>query len=140
MNLGQKQNQLPSVNLTRREFAKWSLAVLPGAGLLSAINRLNAADAVTPGKPNSKVNGVQIGLNVPYSFAKGDMSGDDILKNCVQLGLSAVELRTQPVEAFLGVPATTGDAAAKAEQLAQWRKSVSMDQVKEFRRWMGCSS
>jgi sugar phosphate isomerase/epimerase len=85
-------------------------------------------------KPNSKFAGVQVGLNVPYSFASGSMSGDDILKNCLQLGLSAVELRTQPVEAFLGVPATTGSAAAKAEQLAQWRKPVSMDRVKEFRK------
>src|SRR4029079_4819123 len=66
--------------------------------------------------------------NVPYSFADSSMSGDDILKNCLKLGLSAVELRTQPVEAFLGVP------KASAEELAQWRKSVSMDRVKEFRK------
>ena len=86
---------------------------------------------------------LQLALNVPYSFANPLMSGDDILKNCLQLGLSAVELRTQPVEAFLGVPAdlisatkpaTSGSAAAKAEQLGQWRKSVSMKRVKEFRK------
>jgi sugar phosphate isomerase/epimerase len=114
---------------TRREFAKLALAALPGAGLLSVMNRLSAAEtpATPPGKPNSKVAGVQIGLNVPYSFASPRMSGDDVLKNCLQLGLSAVELRTQPVEAFLGVPAGT------AEQLAQWRKAASMDRVKEFR-------
>src|SRR5205809_3785786 len=138
------KSKFPSATMlpyTRREFAKLSLAALPGAGLLSAMNRLGAAE--TPGKPNSKVAGVQLGLNVPYSFANGSMSGDDILKNCVQLGLSAVELRTQPVEAFLGVPADlinpkkTADAAsplAGAEQLAKWRKSVSMDRVKDFRR------
>jgi len=126
---------------TRREFAKLSLAALPGAGLLSAMNRLGAAE--TPGKPNSKVAGVQLGLNVPYSFANSTMSGDDILKHCLQLGLSAVELRTQPVEAFLGVPAnligrkasvTAGSAAVNAEQLWNWRKSVSMDRVTEFRK------
>ena len=114
---------------TRREFAKLSLAALPGVGLLSVLNRLGAAETpAKPGKPDSKFAGVQVGLNVPYSFANGTMSGDDILKNCLQLGLSAVELRTQPVEAFLGVP------KAKAEELAQWRKSVSMDRVKEFRK------
>ncbi len=135
MNLGQKQNELSSVNLTRRAFAKLSLAALPGVGLFSAMNRMTAADApAKPGKPNSKFAGVQIGLNVPYSFGGTSTSADDILKNCVQLGLSAVELRTQPVESFLGLPATTGNAAAKAEQLAQWRKSVSMDRVKEFRK------
>src|SRR5437879_2265789 len=90
-------------SLTRREFAKLSLVALPGATLWSAMNRLDAAE--TPGKPNSKIAGVQLGINVPYSSGNGQMSGDDILKNCVQLGLSAVELRTQPVESFLGVSA-----------------------------------
>src|SRR6266542_331024 len=126
---------------TRREFAK--LMALSGAGLLSALNRLGAAETgATPGKPNSKVAGVQLGLNVPYSFANPSMSGDDILKNCLQLGLSAVELRTQPVEAFLGVPANlvnpkaaavSGDASSSADQLRNWRKSVSMERVAEFR-------
>ena len=93
---------------TRRDFARFSLAALAGAGLLPAADLLHAADndaAPAPGRPNSKVAGVQLGINVPYSFAAPRMSGDDILKNCVQLGFSAVELRTQPVEAFLGVPA-----------------------------------
>src|SRR6266516_4444079 len=138
------KSKFPSATMlpyTRREFAKLSLAALPGAGLLSAMNRLGAAE--TPGKPNSKVASVQLGLNVPYSFTDPLMSGDDILKNCLQLGLSAVELRTQPVEAFLGVPvnlispknsAASGSAAASAEQPRQWRKSVSMDRVKAFRK------
>jgi sugar phosphate isomerase/epimerase len=56
--------------------------------------------------------------------------------------LSGVELRTQPVEAFLAVPAELisskkgeprEDAAGRAEKLRDWRKSVSMDRVKEFR-------
>ncbi|MCI0536130.1 MAG: hypothetical protein L0Z50_12970, partial [Verrucomicrobiales bacterium] len=130
---------------TRREFAKLSLAALPGASLWSVTNRIGAAEtpAKPAGKPNSKVAGVQLGLNVPYSFANPLMSGGDILQNCLQLGLSAVELRTQPVEAFLGVPpdlinpknsVASGSAAANAEQLRQWRKSVSMERVQEFRK------
>jgi sugar phosphate isomerase/epimerase len=120
---------------TRREFAKWSLAACAGAGVLSVLNRLSAAE--TMGKPNSKVAGVQIGLNVPYSFHSDLMSGDEILNKCLQLGISAVELRTQPVEAFLGLPAYLMKAknpAANAGELAKWRSSVSMDRVKEFRQ------
>jgi len=118
---------------TRREFAKLALAALPGAALLSTTRRLSAADA--PAKPNSKVAGVQLGLNVPYSFASPIMSGDDILKNCVELGLSGVELRTQPVEAFLGVPPIdpAKSKADNAQELRSWRTSVSLDRVKEFR-------
>jgi sugar phosphate isomerase/epimerase len=125
---------------SRRNFSKLSLAALPGIGFLSVLNRLQAA-ANPAGLPNSKVAGVQLGINVPYSFGNNGMSGDEILDNCVQLGLSAVELRTQPVEAFLGVPGkpakgspAPSSAAATADQLAQWRKSVSMDRVKEFRK------
>ena len=130
---------------TRREFVNLALAALPGAGLLSAVSQLGAAEtpAKPAPKPNSKVAGVQLGLNVPYSFAAPLMSGDDILKNCLLLNLSAVELRTQSVEAFLGVPAdlinpknsgTPNGKSAIAEELRRWRKSVSMSQVAEFRK------
>ncbi len=125
---------------TRREFAKLALTALPGTALLAVPRYLFAAG--DSAKPNSKVAGVQIGLNVPYSFANAGMSGDDILKNCVQLGISGVELRTQPVEAFLGLPADLAgskkgaskeQAAANKEKIREWRKSVSMNRVKEFR-------
>jgi len=129
---------------SRRTFARLALAALPGIHWATAANQLRAAE--TPfhptAKPNSKVAGVQLGLNVPYSFADPLMSGDDILQHCLQLGLSAVELRTQPVEAFLGAPSnlvypkktTSADAGnADAEQLRQWRRSVSMERAREFR-------
>lgn len=128
---------------TRREFTKLALLAVPAAGILSATGKLHAAD--TPAKlPNSKVNGVLIGLNVPYSFGGRTMSGEDILKNCQELNVSAVELRAQPVEGFLGLPATMvatrgggGNPAAadlNATKLAEWRRSVSMDRVKDFRK------
>lgn len=118
---------------TRREFAKLALTALPSAALFSHLSRTRAADS--PSKPDSKVAGVQIGLNVPYSFANALMSGDDILKNCVQLGLSGVELRTQPVEAFLGLPMVESakNKAEIIEQARQWRKTVSLAPVKDFR-------
>lgn len=123
---------------TRRDFAKLALGSLPAAALMPP-----AIQAAT--KPDSIVAGVQIGLNVPYSFGEAGMSGDEILQKVVELGLSGVELRTQPVEAFLGVPPELSNVKKpknapkepevpnKAEKLREWRKSVSMDRVKEFR-------
>lgn len=118
---------------SRRDFTKSILAGLTGAALLPKAGWLHAEEA--PGKPNSKVNGVQIGLNVPYSFGNPIMSGEDILKNCIQLGLSAVELRTQPVEAFLGLPILTSVAnkAEIAQKTREWRKTAPLDKVKDFR-------
>ena len=99
-------------------------------------------------KPDSKIAGVQIGLNVPYSFGNNLMSGDEVLQNCVKLGVSAVELRSQPVEEFLGAPAdlltrslgrasTPDQEAAKqtaTETLRKWRGATSMDKVTAFRK------
>ncbi len=126
---------------SRRDFTKFALAALPAAGAFSALAPL--ARAADP-KPNSRVNGVHIGLNVPYSFGSAPITGDEILANCVKLGLSAVELRTQPIEAFLGLPAglvpargavvASAEAAANAKKLADWRAAVPMAKVAEFRR------
>jgi sugar phosphate isomerase/epimerase len=118
-------------SLTRREFSKLTLAAITGASALPSF----AASA----KPNSKIRGVQLGLNVPYSFGDAAMSGEDILKSCVQLGFSAVELRTQPVEVFLGGPkeiihAKNSRSAAQTEELANWRKSVSAKKAAKFRK------
>ena len=125
---------------TRRQFTKLALTALPAAGLLSSLRPLAAAEKAA--KPNSRVNGVHIGLNVPYSFSMPTMPGDEILARCQQLNVSAVELRAQPVEAFLGLPAMLvatksnagADGSANAAKLKEWRKGASMDRVKDFRR------
>ncbi|MES2696319.1 MAG: sugar phosphate isomerase/epimerase, partial [Verrucomicrobiota bacterium] len=120
---------------SRRDFTKLALA----AGTL-ALPSLRAAGA----KPNSKVKGVHIGLNVPYSLKNPAMSGDDVLAACRELGLSAVELRTQPVEAFLGAPAqlvgakakvaVAGAAESNTAQLRKWRESAPVARAAEFRK------
>jgi sugar phosphate isomerase/epimerase len=121
---------------TRRELGQLALIALPGVSWLQ--------------KPGSKVAGVQIGLNVPYSFGSNALSADETLQKCVQLGISGVELRSQPVEGFLGVPADLVKASsgggrnatpeqqaartAALEELRKWRVSAPMGKVEEFRR------
>jgi sugar phosphate isomerase/epimerase len=94
--------------------------------------------------------GVQVGINAPYSYGNNNMGADETLNNTLQLGLSAVELRTQPVESFLGapaMPATPAGArrgpptpeqqaaqAAAADALKKWRLSRTVDQFKTFRK------
>ncbi len=138
---------------TRREFGRLAISAIPAAGLLPAATLLPDFGRTLPSpdeKPNSRVAGVQIGMNVPFNFGNMAMSGDDILTNCVQLGISGVELRSQPVEAFLGIPAhlvaaSGGNRGAAptpeqqdalkniAKQRSEWRTSISMDRVKAFR-------
>jgi sugar phosphate isomerase/epimerase len=134
-------NVLAMKSYSRRHFSKVSLAALAATGLFPG-NGLIASETVS-GKPSSKVAGVQLGINVPYSFSNGQMSGDEILKNCLHLGVSGVELRTQPVEVFLGAPAEwifskkgtpASEVKEKAEKMADWRKSAPIDRAKEFRK------
>lgn len=96
---------------SRRDFGKIALAGLPAGFLFEP----GAALGLVQGKPNSKWAGVQVGMNVPYNFKAGNyMTADDIIARCQQLGVSAVELRAQPVELFLGSPAAVAAAAAGA--------------------------
>jgi sugar phosphate isomerase/epimerase len=96
---------------TRRELGRLALAGLPSAGLL-----LRAGTAAAFAKPDSKWAGVVVGMNVPYNFGMGNyLSGDEILSRCVQLGVSGVELRMQPVELFMGSADAAAAAAAAAE-------------------------
>jgi sugar phosphate isomerase/epimerase len=93
---------------SRREFGKLALTSVPAALLAGAGSTALSAAA----KPNSKWAGVQVGMNAPYNFGTGNYTtGDEILQRCQQLGVSAVELRAQPVELFLGSPAAIAGAA-----------------------------
>src|SRR6476659_10687053 len=93
------------MHYTRRELGKLMLTV-PAAGLLVPRDAFAAWQA----KPNSKFAGVQVGMNAPYNYGAGlnehlrTMPVDDVLARTAQVGASAVELRSQPIELFLGVP------------------------------------
>jgi sugar phosphate isomerase/epimerase len=65
-----------------------------------------AASAVLPeialggaGKPNSKFNGVQIGV-ITYSFRGMPSSAEDLLGYCLKCGISSVELMGGPAEGY----------------------------------------
>jgi len=120
------------MTLTRRELGKMFLTV-PAAGLLSN-PRLAAAFAA---KPDSKWGGVQVGMNVPYNYGTRTMPVDQVIAKTTQLGVSAVELRSQPIELAIGAPMSMlepgRDKAAQqqaAEHLRAWRLALDMDKVK----------
>ena len=89
------------MNYSRRDLGKLALAVpavalfdrpLFGSGLLQA-------------KPNSKFNGVQVGV-ITYSYRQmPDQSAEATLKYILDSGISAVELMDTPAELFAGKPA-----------------------------------
>jgi sugar phosphate isomerase/epimerase len=94
---------------TRREFGKLALAGLPAAALIGRgesiaglPSRLGAS--ARQAKPNSLIEGVQIGA-ITYSYrAMPDQSAEAVLKYVVDSGISAIELMGGPVESYAGIP------------------------------------
>lgn len=94
-------------------------------------------------KPNSVFNGVQVGV-ITYSFRSLPSSAEEVLRYCVEAGVSAVELMGPAAEAFAGapqLPAKTGnkeeDAAAHGaylKTLADWRVQVPMKKFEQLRK------
>ena len=93
---------------TRREFGRLALAGLPAAALLGRGESVFGAFAPAQGKPNSLINGVQIGA-ITYSYrAMPDQSAQAVLKYVLDSGISAIELMGNSVESFAGAPAQAG--------------------------------
>jgi len=150
--------------LSRRQFlgATASLAAgmtLGGSSLIGAPALLNHYR-----KPNSLINGVQIGV-ITYSFRSlPDQSAEATLKYVLDSGINAIELMGGPAESFAGMPDNPVDrrafwqllrasrsgeltenqekemkemrAAMEAygKEVAAWRATAPMDKFVEFRK------
>ena len=129
----------------RRSFLAHSAMV--GSGLLLAPDLFAG-----PGRPDSRFGGVQIGT-ITYSFRSMPGSVQEILRYCVEAGVSAIELMGDAAEAFAGSPAgimppmqpgqqrpaapTPEMVKAREERAAkvrEWRETVSMERFVELRR------
>src|SRR6185436_10025937 len=132
---------------TRRDFGKLTLGALPAAAMLQ-----RPCAVFAESKPNSVVNGVNLGT-ITYSYrSMPDQSAEAILRYVVDSGISAIEFMGDPVEAFAGAPRvpraggpggrggpapTPDQQAARREavqKLSAWRTSVSMDRFKALRK------
>jgi sugar phosphate isomerase/epimerase len=112
-NTSQFSKGAPMSKLTRREWSKLALGSLAAAAL-------PAYGLDETKKPDSKFNGVQIGVQ-SYSFR--DRSLDEAIKAMVEVGLSSCELWQGHVE----------PKELKGEALRKWRLSVPLDEFKAVR-------
>jgi sugar phosphate isomerase/epimerase len=105
--------------ITRRELHRLALG---GAAGFSIARNLPGAS----GKPDSKIKGVQIGVQ-SYSFR--DRPLDAALSAMADIGLSSCELYSGHVE-----PPATGRGPQAREALRKWRTTVSLDEFKAVRK------
>jgi hypothetical protein len=85
--------------LTRREFGTLGLTALGAASVA------DSRDLFAQGhKPNSLINGVQLGT-ITYSYrSMPDQSAEATLRYIVDSGISAIELMNGPAETYAGAP------------------------------------
>lgn len=119
---------------TRRDFLIKS--AFAAAGLITAPTWLQGAPVLIKNfnKPNSLINGVQIGC-ITYSFrSMPDQSAEATLQYIKDSGLSAVELMGDPAESFAGMPISPINRS-KINQLggkARRGEELTADEQKEL--------
>lgn len=119
-------------DMSRRRFI--GSAALAAAGVAFA-SKAGFAASLLQAKPNSKINGVQIGV-ITYSFRSMPSSAEQLLQYMLQCNINATELMGDAAEAFAGAPARVSgqDMATRMKAMADWRASASMDKFKELRK------
>jgi len=110
-------------NVSRRQFIGTSM--IAAAGMVLASKASFSHSIFAKGKPNSKINGVQIGV-ITYSFRSMPGSIEQILQYCIECNINDIELMGDAAEAYAGAPAYDS-SADYAARLAQWRESTLMD-------------
>src|SRR5262245_66609647 len=91
---------------TRREFGKAAVAGAAGSvGTRAVLYRPYRSIVTAAERPNSVINGVQIGT-ITYSYrSMPDQSAEATLRYIVDSGISAIELMNGPAESYAGAPA-----------------------------------
>ncbi len=122
-------------------------AIIRALILIALSSSLVAWECSNADRPNSNLNGVQIGV-ITYSWRSMPSTAEDILKYCLESGISSIELMGNVAEAYAGLPSspprprrgqTITDEQQQAREKAreeqrQWRLSASMEKYKELRK------
>lgn len=101
-----------SNTLSRRKFIGTSVAGVAGAALTGPSLFGASSPFQWNNKPNSLINGVQIGV-ITYSFRSlPDQSAEATLRYILDCGISAIELMGDPAESYAGRPDNPVDRRA----------------------------
>ncbi len=116
--------------ISRRRFI--GTGMLAAAGLALSAKNSFARSILSPEKPYSVFNGVQIGV-ITYSFRSMPGSAEQILQYCKDCDINAIELMGEAAEAYAGAPKRDGSADFFTK-LADWRANCPMDKFVELRK------
>lgn len=114
--------------ITRREFIRKAAA----AGIITSVPFGTFSIRTGMKKPDSKVNGVQLGLTT-YSYRSIPHSIEQTLEYAVTSGVSSLEMR-YVLEEGLGIPQKSSGSADLREAQKKWRLTLPMEKYREIRR------
>lgn len=121
-------------NFTRRKFLGTTTTLLAGTAVSSSSLFAAPSFLYPKKKPNSIINGVQIGV-ITYSFrSMPDQSAEATLKYILDCGINAVELMGDPAESYAGKPENPIDRRAHYTLVRAERngETLSENQLKEL--------
>lgn len=117
----------------RRKFLTNTLTLAAGTSLIGS--QLFGAPAILNyyNKPNSIINGVQVGV-ITYSFrSMEDQSAEAMLQYVLDCGINAIELIGDPAETFAGRPESNMDRTSFYGLMRKKRNGgISEDEEKEL--------
>ncbi|HOO99792.1 MAG TPA: sugar phosphate isomerase/epimerase [Bacteroidales bacterium] len=135
-------------DLSRRKFITMTAGAASLALIPFDISSAYLAGA-GQGKPDSKFGGVQIGA-ITYSWRSMSPTAEDTLKYCIDCGISSIELMSNTIELYAGIPQApprlpreAGEEQRAAYQKASaevrekqrhWRTTVAMTRFEELRK------
>lgn len=127
-------------NFNRREFSRLLAAGITGAFIPSVFSSCAGSAGIpdalrgTPAAADARGLGIVLGAQT-YSFR--DRSLEDAISAMTQLGIKSCELwegHVEPRELQWAGNQTPAQAKEKREKLAEWRKVVSMDYIRDIRK------
>jgi sugar phosphate isomerase/epimerase len=137
--------------ITRRKFLVTSAAAAAFSFVPVNFPFKSATNPLRNKKPNSRFGGVQIGA-ITYSWRSMPCTAEDVLRYCIQAGISSIEMMGDVAEGYAGIPQiparpapnvsmTTQEreefkktVAAASEAQRKWRLSVPMKKYKDLRK------
>ncbi len=129
-----KKSTRNPTSYSRRKFIGTSVAI--STGLALSTHKVLSFPSILKyyNKPNSLINGVQIGA-ITYSFrSMPDQSAEGTLQYVVDSGISAIELMGGPAESFAGIPESPVNRRAYFGLLRKSRgkEELTADEKKEL--------
>ena len=143
-----KPNFMKSIPISRRKFLGTTAAAAAGISIVPVNYSFTAGKQRK--KPNSKVNGIQLGLTT-YSYRQISHNLEEVLEYVLKAGVNALEMRLV-LEEGLGIPSAparpgrnaqlsdkekaeqkkAADAAREAQR--QWRLNLPMQKYSDVRK------